>query len=149
MGNAPRWILGISSAGFAAMLIYSERLASSNAPVVTYLVAAFCGSITIACFSASLRNSALRFIGAMVFLATAAYLVDELVTEPTKAYAGRSEPHWLNAIFALLVFGLPGLRLALWKRPRRRKAAKERPDESDADVPTPVPLKTVAARKHT
>jgi hypothetical protein len=49
----------------------------------------------------------------MVFLATIAYLVDELLTEPAKKYSGHSEPHWLNAIFALIVFGLPGLSVAL------------------------------------
>lgn len=132
MSGTLKWILGIVSAGFALVLIYSERLAPSNAPVVVYLVAAFCLATTIACFSSALRSYALRFIGAMVFIATAAYLIYELVYEPHKAYEGRSEPHWLNAIFALAIFGLPGLRLAIAKvggnkgKPTHVEAAEER-----------------------
>jgi hypothetical protein len=49
----------------------------------------------------------------MAFFATVSYFVYELLNEPTKPYTGRSEPHWLNAIQALIVFGLPGLYVAV------------------------------------
>jgi hypothetical protein len=35
--------------------------------------------------------------------------VDELVTEPSKRNSGISVPRWLNTVFALPTFGLPGL----------------------------------------
>jgi len=113
MSQGARWVIGIFSGLFALMMFYSERTAPSNAPVVGYLVGAFCVAITMACFSKVLRSPALRVIGATVFVATVAYLVDELLTEPGKTYSGTSEPHWLNAIFALITFGLPGLFVTL------------------------------------
>ncbi len=113
MSRGARWVIGVFSGLFALMMFYSERTAPSNAPIVGYLVGAFCVAITIACFSKVLRSPAVRVIGAMVFVATVAYLVDELLTEPGKRYSGTSEPHWLNALFALITFGLPGLFVAL------------------------------------
>jgi hypothetical protein len=113
MSRGARWVIGIFSALFALMMFYSEGTAPSNAPIVGYLVAMFCAAIAIACFSQVLRTPALRVIGATVFVATVAYLADELLTEPGKKYSGTSEPHWLNAIFALITFGLPGLFVTL------------------------------------
>jgi len=75
MGNPLKWILGMVSAGFAAMLVYSEHLAPYSAPLVVYLVAAFCLAITIACFVPRARNASLRLIGAMVFVATVSYFL--------------------------------------------------------------------------
>ena len=49
----------------------------------------------------------------MTLLATVSYLVLELSTEPTKTYPGESGRHWLNAILAIIFFGLPGLYVAL------------------------------------
>jgi hypothetical protein len=113
MSRAARWVLGAFSAFFALVLVASERMASSKAPVLIYLVTLFCVAICVACFSSKLRSGAIRLIGAMVFLATVSYLVDELATEPAKKYSSHSEPHWINAIFALLMFGLPGIYVAL------------------------------------
>ncbi len=123
MSRAARWVLGVFSAAFGLMLLLSEWTAPSQAPAVAYLMAAFCAAISIACFSAALRNPALRLIGAMVFVATASYLIDELLRAPARAYSGTSEPHWVNAVFALLVFGLPGLAIALHRTRRSRRSA--------------------------
>jgi hypothetical protein len=101
----------------------------------------FCVAITIACFSKALRSPALRVIGAIVFVATVAYLVYELRTEPGKKYSGTSEPHWLNAIFALLTFGLPGLSVTLhgiypkWGKGSQVLRGKESDRETDDEDP--------------
>jgi len=112
VGKTSKCVVGLFSALFGAMMVYSERTAPSNIPILGYLVAFFCFAITIACFSKALRIVAVRVIGAMVFLGTVAYLIDELVNEPGKKYPGPTEPHWLNAIFAMISFGVPGLIVA-------------------------------------
>jgi hypothetical protein len=68
-----------------------------------------------------------------VFLACLSYLIYELVWKPTKPYAVRSEPHWLNAIMGLVVFGLPGLYVAVrGKYPKWGKGAKAFTGEMDS-----------------
>jgi len=74
-----------------------------------------------------------RIIGFTVFLAYVSYLIFELFREPAKPYANRSEPHWLNAIAGLVVFGLPGLYVAVRGRyPEWGKGAKAFDGESDS-----------------
>lgn len=111
-GGARR-ILGSFALLFAAIFVYSEQLAPSKAPVLAYGLAAFCGLIALACFSRIWRGPAVRIIGLIVFLAYVSYLAYELLREPAKPYAGRSEPHWLNATMGLILFGLPGLYVAV------------------------------------
>lgn len=106
-------MLGSFALLFAAIFVYSEQLAPSKAPFLTYGLAAFCVLIAVACFSRTRRGPAVRIIGLVVFLAYVSYLVYELLAEPTKPYTDRSEPHWLNAIMGLIVFGLPGLYVAV------------------------------------
>jgi hypothetical protein len=112
VGSTAKFVVGLFSALFGAMMVYSEQTAPSQAPIVGYIFAFFCFAITIACFSRALRIVAVRIIGAMVFVGTVAYLVYELVNEPGKKYPGPTEPHWLNAIFAIATFGVPGLIVA-------------------------------------
>jgi hypothetical protein len=109
MDKAAKIVLGLFAALFGGMMVYSERTAPSKAPLLGYAVAFFCFAITAACFSKALRILAVRISGAMVFLGTVAYLVDE----PGKKYTATSDPHWLNAILALISFGVPGLIAAL------------------------------------
>ena len=117
--------IGLFALLFAGILVYSERLAPSRAPLLVYVLAGFCGLVALACFSRTWRGLAIRIIGFTVFLAYASYLVYELFWEPAKPYTGRSEPHWLNATFGLMIFGLPGLYVALaGKYPRWGKGAK-------------------------
>ena len=78
---------------FALMMVYSEWNAHSNAPLLMYIIAGFCGCIAVACFSQKWRGPAVRIIGFMVLVAYASYLVYELLEEPRKRYAGISEPH--------------------------------------------------------
>jgi peptidoglycan/LPS O-acetylase OafA/YrhL len=109
MSRPSRWVLGCFALLFAAIFIYSEHLEPSNNSPLVYGVAAFSGLIAVACFTQKWRGLAVRVIGFTVFLAYVSYLVFELVREPAKPYAGETEPHWLNAIIGLVVFGLPGL----------------------------------------
>ena len=125
MSRSARWILGLFALLFAAIFAYSEQLAPSRAPLLVYALAGFCFLIAVACFSRRWRGPAIRVIGFTVFFAYASYLVYELFWEPAKPYVGRSEPHRLNAILGLIVFGLPGLHVAVsGKYPRWGKGAK-------------------------
>jgi hypothetical protein len=125
IGRGARLTLGSFALLFAAIFVYSEQNAPSSAPLLVYVLAGFCMLITVACFSRTLRGPAVRIIGFMVFLAYAAYLAYELLREPAKPYGGRSEPHWLNAMLGLIVFGLPGLYVAVrGKYPKWGKGAK-------------------------
>jgi hypothetical protein len=125
MSRGARWTLGSFALLFAAIFVYSEQNAPSKAPLLVYVLAGFCVLIAVACFSRALRGPAVRIIGFMVFLAYAAYLAYELLREPAKSYQGRAEPHWLNALLGLIVFGLPGLYVAIrGKYPKWGKGAE-------------------------
>jgi hypothetical protein len=120
-----RWVLGSFALLFAIIFVYSEQLAPSRAPLAVYVLAGFCGLMALACFAPKWSGPVVRILGLAVFLAFASYLVHELLREPAKPYAGRSEPHWFNAILWLIVFGMPGLYVALrGKYPRLGKGAK-------------------------
>ena len=112
MSRSARWILGLFALLFADIRLLGTA-GPSRAPLLVYVLAGFCGLVALACFSRTWRGSAIRIIGFTVFLAYASYLVYELFWEPAKPYAGRSEPHWLNATLGLIMFGLPGLYVAL------------------------------------
>jgi hypothetical protein len=125
MSRSARWVLGCFALLFAALFIYSEQLSPSKAPWFVYGLAGFCGLMAVGCFSQRWRGPAIRIIGFVVFLAYALYLGYELVREPGKAYVSRAEPHWMNAIMGLIVFGLPGLYVAVrGKYPKWGKGAK-------------------------
>ena len=110
MSRGARWTLGAFAVLIAACFVIS---APSKSPLLDFLLPAFCTAIAIACFFKQWRGPAVRFLGAMTLLATVSYLVLELTTEPTKTYTGESGRHWLNAILAIIFFGLPGLYVAL------------------------------------
>jgi hypothetical protein len=125
MSRAARWTLGSFALLFAAIFIYSEQLSPSKAPLLLYVLAGFCLLIAVACFGKRWRGPAVRIIGFMVFLAYFSYLAYEVIREPAKPYTGSSEPHWVNAIHGLFLFGLPGLYVALrGKYPKWGKGAK-------------------------
>jgi hypothetical protein len=81
--------------------------------VVLWICAGFCVLISIACFSTIARGPAIRVIGAVVFLSYVVYLVLEIRKGFWRPYEGRGSEHWVNAIWGLLVFGLPGLYVTL------------------------------------
>jgi hypothetical protein len=49
------WVVGCFAVLFAVILVYSERLAASRAPVVLYVLAGLCGLLAVACFRQALR----------------------------------------------------------------------------------------------
>lgn len=113
MSRSTRWVLGFFALLFAAIFVYSEQLAPSRAPLAVYIFAVFCGLMALACFAPRWSGPVVRILGFVVFLTFASNFVSELFGEPEKTYAGNSEPHWLNAILGLIVFGLPGLYVAV------------------------------------
>lgn len=49
------WVLGCFALLFAGVLVYSERLAASRAPVAIYVLAGLCGLLAVACFRQAWR----------------------------------------------------------------------------------------------
>ena len=113
MSAGARWTLGSFALLFAMTLIFAERIAPSKSPLLVYGPAAFCLVIAVSCFSRTWRRPAVRIIGLVVFIAYVSYLVEEVLREATKHYTSISEPHWLNALIGLAMFGLPGLYVAV------------------------------------
>lgn len=70
------------------------------------------GIIEIACFSKIGRPIAVRVIGAGVFFSYLAYFLYEFLDPITESYQGVGQEHWMNALFGLLLYGLPGLYVA-------------------------------------
>jgi hypothetical protein len=77
------------------------------------MCAGFCVLIAVACFSSVARGPAVRVIGSAVFLLYLTYLIFEIRKGIWRPYEGRASEHWVNAIWGLFVFGLPGLYVAL------------------------------------
>jgi predicted nucleic acid-binding protein len=50
MSGAASWILGSFALLFAVIFVYSEQTAPSRVPVVSYVFAALCGLLGVACF---------------------------------------------------------------------------------------------------
>ncbi len=113
MSRGARWTLGFFALAFAVCFLVSNWTTPSKSPLFDFLLPMFCTLIAMACFIQSWRSPAVRVIGALTFVATASYLIFELLNEPTKPYAKDSEPHWVNAILAMVSFGLPGLYVAV------------------------------------
>ena len=113
MSRGARWTLGFFALFFAAAILYSESISPSKAPIAVFCFAVFCVLIAIACFSHALRGPAVRVVGGTVFLVGVYYLVSELTSKADQHYIDRAHPHWFNAIQFLVVFGLPGLYVAL------------------------------------
>jgi len=122
MSRTARWVLGSFAFLFAGIFAFT---APSRSPLALFLPTGFCVLIALACFSQTLRGPATRIIGGVVFLVCVSYLVFEIWTEPTKLYSRPSEPSWTNAVEALIVFGLPGIYVALrGEYPRWGKGAE-------------------------
>ena len=111
MSGWAKFTIGIFALLFAWIFVISRN--GSTNQVISWVLAGFCVLIALACFSRTARAPALRVIGATIFLGYLFYLVSELRKGIFRPYPGGSSPHWLNAVEGLLVFGLPGLYLAL------------------------------------
>jgi hypothetical protein len=96
-------------ATFAALFGVTMLLIASGAekPAFHYLFGGFCLAIAAVCFA---RGRVQRFIGSVIAAAVVAVTVWYLVTELSSGRiisGSRSSPSVINAVFALLVFGLP------------------------------------------
>jgi hypothetical protein len=111
MSSIPRRILGSFAILFA--LIFVNTAHNSSVPWADWGLVAFCLAIVIACFSKKGRVPAIKFIGIAVFLAYLNYFAWEIITNFRKLYTGPAQARWLNAIFGMFTFGLPGLYVML------------------------------------
>ncbi len=113
MRRGTRQTLGGCALLFAAFFLFLA-LRSPYKPLILLALPPFvCLLIAAACFSEVLHKPASRIIGLSVSLLCFAYLVFEIRTEPWSPYGGLGEPHWLHAALAFLVFGLPGIYVAV------------------------------------
>ena len=55
MGRSAAWLLGSFALLFAAMFVYSERVAPSRAPLIIYVFAGLCVLMAVACFRQARR----------------------------------------------------------------------------------------------
>ena len=110
MSRWARWTIAI-----AVLLLGWEVIALS--PPGEHLSAEaglllFLGMIVIACLSKTGRPVALRVVGGTVFFAYLAYFFYEFLDPIPETYKGINQEHWVNALFGLLLYGLPGLYVA-------------------------------------
>jgi hypothetical protein len=126
LSRGARWTLGVFCLLFAAIFVLTTANApNATAVIVLWLCAGFCMLISLACFSKVASGPAVRIIGTLVFLAYVAYLVGEIRKGLWRPYYGTASEHWVNAILGLIVFGLPGIYVALHGvYPRWGKGAK-------------------------
>lgn len=82
----------------------APALGPGTKPWGLYLVADFCGLISIACLIPKWKAVAIRLIGASIFLVSIMYVIDQL---GGPFYTNRSSPSLVNSVLFFLVFGLP------------------------------------------
>lgn len=113
MSRGARWVLGSFTLFFAGIFVLTGSPSSGPlALTVLWICAGFCVLISVACLSSVARGPAIRIIGSVVFLLYVAYLILEIRKGLWRPYEGRGSEHWVNAIWGLIVFGLPGLYVA-------------------------------------
>ena len=110
-------VAGIFGAGMIAMA------PSSNAPLGFYGFGAFCLLITAACLlTGRAQGLTGKILGISLFAVCTWYLTSQIMAGPFWP-GGRSNPSVVNAVLAMLFFGLPGLAFAI--RPKRSNHAGE------------------------
>lgn len=125
LSPSARWIIAIAMVFFGAIACLGAQSAAK--PLAVYGVAAFCWIIAFACIAdGKLRRTAGRIIGGVVFLTAAAYFVDQILGGPVSS-GSRSKLSIINAIFFMMVFGLPGGYFA-WKGGFRTRKGDEKSD---------------------
>jgi|HubBroStandDraft_1064217.scaffolds.fasta_scaffold183136_1 hypothetical protein len=126
MSRTSRWILGSFALLFAWTFI--SALPYALKPLVLWVCAGFCVLIALACFSTVAHGPALRVIGATVFaaylLAAAANFADALKTPFDGHFHGRWFLFLEAVVEGFVIYGLPGLYVAVHGRyPRWGHAA--------------------------
>lgn len=104
-GLAFRLILSFFAALFGVGMVLIAP--SAEKPVGHYLFGAFCLAIAVACFVRGRTQRAVgSFIASAVLAVTAWYLITEIFGGVVVS-GSRSSPSVVNAVLALVVFGLP------------------------------------------
>src|SRR5271169_1621113 len=111
MSRPARWVLGSFSLVFAAA--FAMCVPNSPEPLFLWICAAFCLLIALGCFSKVARGPAIRVIGAAIFAVYAAYLSQEVTKVWGKPFRPWAHEHWISALEGFVIFGLPGIYVAL------------------------------------
>ncbi|MBZ5528657.1 MAG: hypothetical protein LAN71_12230 [Acidobacteriia bacterium] len=128
MRRRVRWTVGGCALLFAAFFLFLALRSPHKPLILLALPPFFCLLIAAASFSDILHKTASRIIGLAASLLSLAYLVIEIRSQPWSPYPGLGEPHWLHAALAFLVFGLPGIYVAVrGEYPAWGKAARGLP----------------------
>lgn len=115
MSKGSRWaigtvaLLGAVAFWLSAIVSLAEGLQPWSAILFDCLMATFATAIGLACFLPRSHAITLRIIGALVFVALASLLVNDI----QKANEGQEQLHWRRVIL-VAVFGLPALYVALF-----------------------------------
>ena len=106
-----RIMLGLVSGLFGVvMLIIAPGMSK---PLAIYAFGAFCIVIALMCiFTGKVRNYLGRVIGAIVFLISVFFFVNEVMDGKFISFR-KSEPSVLNAVFFFFAFGFPGIWFAI------------------------------------
>lgn len=108
MSRASMLVLGGVCAFFCAYMVYQASSGTLASPTGGYVFAAVLAVGSVGCVARGrVQGAALRAIGGVVLLACLAYLAGE-VANGELVSERRSQPSVLNAIMALIVFGVPG-----------------------------------------
>jgi len=109
-----RLLLGFVSALFGSVIILLA--ATSDKSVASFGFGIFCLLITVTCITRGrIRQFVGGVIGCALFALSAWYLYSEITGGPFLS-GRRSEPSVVNAIFAFVAFGLPGIAYAIKTR---------------------------------
>ena len=93
---------------------------SSGFPLGFYVVGLFCTAMAATCFlTGKARSFFGRLTGAAIFVFCVWYLFSQFTEGPIFSVS-RSEPSVLNAVFLLILAGIPGLFYALFGRLSRK-----------------------------
>lgn len=102
----PRLLLALVSALFGVVMVLIAP-PTDKAPFF-YAFGILCLTIAVACITRGrMRQFAGSVIGAVLFVSSLAYLVDELLRGQLVS-GSRSEPSVINAVLCFVAFGVPG-----------------------------------------
>ena len=131
------WTLGPCLLLFIVVLAVLWRDWTSKGGVITALLMVTAFLLFLKLYDAHRFHWAGRVVAGMVFLAYVSYFVDEVITSPHpfRWPARRSDSSAINALFGLVIFGLPGLCYALFSRTTWRRDSESSTDGGDHRSP--------------
>jgi len=113
MSRGALYTIGSVCGLFSVYMAYQASSGVMASPTGGYVFGGVLAVAAVGCFSKGrLQGGALRAMGGIVLLTCLGYLVGQLI-EGEVASEAQSEPSVLNAIKALVVFGIPGAYLMI------------------------------------